>query len=101
MEACTILGRGRGMCKYCDMAEDLLRRHGYKCVKHNTVPQIYIGGKRVGGYTDLVRHLKKRGSKKNERSRSRARRRTTARATRRPGRSRARKKPTKRGKPRR
>jgi glutaredoxin len=64
-------------CPYGLKAKDLLRRAGYEVedrhlttreqtdafkAEHGvqTTPQIFIGGKRVGGYDDLRRHLGKR-----------------------------------------
>lgn len=64
-------------CPFGIKAKDLLRRSGYKIEDHHlttreqtdafktehgvaTTPQIFIGGKRVGGYDDLRRFLGKR-----------------------------------------
>lgn len=64
-------------CPYGLKAKDLLKRSGYEVEDHHlatreetdafkaqhgvpTTPQIFIGGRRVGGYDDLRRHLGKR-----------------------------------------
>jgi glutaredoxin len=65
------------VCPWGLKAKDLLRRSGYEVVDHHlttreetdafkakhkvpTTPQVFIGGKRVGGYDDLRRFLGKR-----------------------------------------
>src|SRR4051795_3178783 len=64
-------------CPYGLKAKDLLKRSGYEVEDHHlttreetdafkvehdvpTTPQVFIGGKRVGGYDDLRRFLGKR-----------------------------------------
>ena len=71
------------ICPYGLKAKDLLKREGYEVKdhhlttreetdqfkeKHNvkTTPQIFIGGERIGGYTDLRKHLGKDVKDKNE-----------------------------------
>lgn len=68
---------GHHICPYGIKAKDLLKRSGYEVEDHHlasreeidafkrehgvqTTPQIFIGGKRVGGYDDLRRFLGKR-----------------------------------------
>ncbi len=69
-------------CPYCRRAESLLKKYGVKTMqvidvganrklwaameketRRNTVPQIYIGDKHVGGYDDLAK-LDKKGKLK-------------------------------------
>lgn len=61
-------------CPYCDLAKQWLTKHGfdYEEVQHNdpaerkrfyescgegvrTVPQIFVDGKRIGGYSELIK----------------------------------------------
>jgi len=60
-------------CPYCQRAERLLKKHGIKKIekidvsdrklwkvmeketKRNTVPQIYIGDRHIGGFDDLAK----------------------------------------------
>jgi len=65
-------------CPYCRRAENLLKRHGVNTMKvidvggnrklwetmeketrRNTVPQIFIGSRHIGGYDDLAKLDKK------------------------------------------
>ncbi len=64
----------RDMCAFCDQAKNLLKQQNISFVEYNiwhdkaaaedmkkrvpnarTVPQIFIGGVAVGGYTDLMK----------------------------------------------
>lgn len=62
-------------CPYCDLAVDLLTKLDIEIDKtvlktsaekqafkehHDTVPQIWIGARHVGGYTDLKKLLKEK-----------------------------------------
>lgn len=75
--------RPKHICPYGLKSRDLLRRHGYTVkdyhlasrdevdafkVKYGveTTPQTFIGGKRIGGYDALARHLGKRVPDPNE-----------------------------------
>lgn len=64
-------------CPYCVMAKKLLQEHGFSWTEirvdlddterekmmtlsgRQTVPQIFIGGKHIGGYQDLYNYFKK------------------------------------------
>ena len=52
---------GRDGCPYCRQALELLESHGYGVQythqPEGTVPQIYLGGRHIGGYSDLVRYF--------------------------------------------
>lgn len=65
---------GKSDCKFCDKAVVLLTANGYdityidvkedkealnkiKGMGCTTVPQIFHGGKHIGGFTDLQQHL--------------------------------------------
>ena len=66
----------RDMCGYCDMAKSLLTRYSLKYSEFNleqhpyhrdelrklvpeatTVPQIFVGKKHIGGYTELRQYV--------------------------------------------
>ncbi len=67
-----VLVYGTRVCPYCRMAERLLEKKGVQAEKimvdenpaqreemirlsgRTSVPQVFIGGKHVGGYTDMV-----------------------------------------------
>lgn len=65
----------RSSCSYCDMAKNWFKRNNIEFEERtlndtkqrqrfyddcgdnvNTVPQIFIDGKRIGGHSDLMRH---------------------------------------------
>lgn len=74
IESLTIYGAPG--CQYCVKAKELANRHGIRVyyidiskddeakdyiineIKARTVPQIFVEGKHIGGYTDLVDYLK-------------------------------------------
>lgn len=79
MKNIIVFGFSEGRCPYCDRAKDVLKEEGLEftfkdvsdsnvkdellklrgldTLKGQTVPQIFIDGEYIGGYTDLVKLL--------------------------------------------
>ncbi len=74
-EKITIYTKDR--CSYCDRAKEYFKNHGLEFdeinivknpdafdalrerTQHMTVPQIFVGEKFIGGYTDMMAQIKK------------------------------------------